>query len=446
MPETLRDRPGQRLRRLQARGRPHDHRRVPRARARRGLAALLQRRGRERRARRGPRARDPPDPARAAGRRRQARARLGVRHRLPDRPTAPPCATTSTSRTSARPTSSASSGPPNPGEHRIYNLGNGTGFSVRQVIEAARAVTGREIPVTEEGRRPGDPAALVASSQKIRDELGWVPTQARDRDDDRRRLGLVPGAPAGLRRLTAFLAYARKMISRMTAMTSAAMAMVRVDMVPPPVAGRVDAPYPLDTCVQGLRTSSAPPMADVTRACARLPHAPSLPHPTESPGPSPGSLVLAVLLPIGLRPLAGRVRGRHDATPNSVFSSAASFNTVAVTLTNPGTPLRGTVILNAVATSDRGMGNVVFQTSPAGANTWTTVCTDNAHALQLQLGHDGRHRRPARHPRGRHRHAPATRRPDTVTNRRVDNTGADRDHDRSRLAAHRHRLGHRRRL
>jgi UDP-glucose 4-epimerase len=63
----------------------------------------------------------------------------------------------------------------NPGEHRIYNLGNGTGFSVRQVIDAARAVTGRDIPVKEEGRRPGDPAALVASSEKIRAELGWVP-------------------------------------------------------------------------------------------------------------------------------------------------------------------------------------------------------------------------------------------------------------------------------
>ena len=59
------------------------------------------------------------------------------------------------------------------GEHRIYNLGNGTGFSVREVIEAARAVTGREIPVREERRRPGDPAALVAASEKIRDELGW---------------------------------------------------------------------------------------------------------------------------------------------------------------------------------------------------------------------------------------------------------------------------------
>jgi UDP-glucose 4-epimerase len=63
----------------------------------------------------------------------------------------------------------------NPGEHRIYNLGNGTGFSVRQVIEAARAVTGRDIAVNEEGRRPGDPAVLVASSTKIREELGWVP-------------------------------------------------------------------------------------------------------------------------------------------------------------------------------------------------------------------------------------------------------------------------------
>ena len=62
-----------------------------------------------------------------------------------------------------------------PGEHRIYNLGNGTGFSVRQVIDAARAVTGRDIPVKEEARRPGDPAALVASSRRIRDELGWVP-------------------------------------------------------------------------------------------------------------------------------------------------------------------------------------------------------------------------------------------------------------------------------
>jgi UDP-glucose 4-epimerase len=62
-----------------------------------------------------------------------------------------------------------------PGAHTIYNLGNGLGFSVRQVIETARKVTGREIAVNEEPRRPGDPAQLVASSEKIRTELGWEP-------------------------------------------------------------------------------------------------------------------------------------------------------------------------------------------------------------------------------------------------------------------------------
>jgi UDP-glucose 4-epimerase len=62
-----------------------------------------------------------------------------------------------------------------PGVHTIYNLGNGLGFSVREVIEVARKVTGREIPVREEPRRPGDPAQLVASSEKIRAELGWEP-------------------------------------------------------------------------------------------------------------------------------------------------------------------------------------------------------------------------------------------------------------------------------
>jgi UDP-glucose 4-epimerase len=62
-----------------------------------------------------------------------------------------------------------------PGLHTIYNLGNGLGFSVREVIELARKVTGCEIPVKEEPRRPGDPAQLVASSEKIRAELGWEP-------------------------------------------------------------------------------------------------------------------------------------------------------------------------------------------------------------------------------------------------------------------------------
>jgi UDP-glucose 4-epimerase len=60
-------------------------------------------------------------------------------------------------------------------DRMIYNLGNGQGFSVRQVIEAARRVTGHPIPVEECPPRPGDPAILVASSQKISRELGWRP-------------------------------------------------------------------------------------------------------------------------------------------------------------------------------------------------------------------------------------------------------------------------------
>ncbi|MBQ6555080.1 MAG: UDP-glucose 4-epimerase GalE, partial [Firmicutes bacterium] len=57
----------------------------------------------------------------------------------------------------------------------IYNLGNGTGFSVREVIEEAKRVTQRPIKVVEEARRAGDPATLIASSQKAMDELGWKP-------------------------------------------------------------------------------------------------------------------------------------------------------------------------------------------------------------------------------------------------------------------------------
>ena len=62
-----------------------------------------------------------------------------------------------------------------PGRHRIYNLGTGDGYTVKEVVDTARRVTGREIPAHEEPRRPGDPAALVAASDRIRDELGWQP-------------------------------------------------------------------------------------------------------------------------------------------------------------------------------------------------------------------------------------------------------------------------------
>ncbi|BCJ42977.1 UDP-glucose 4-epimerase GalE [Actinoplanes ianthinogenes] len=62
-----------------------------------------------------------------------------------------------------------------PGEHKIYNLGNGNGFSNRQVVEAAREVTGAAIPVEIAPRRDGDPATLVASAERARAELGWAP-------------------------------------------------------------------------------------------------------------------------------------------------------------------------------------------------------------------------------------------------------------------------------
>ena len=64
---------------------------------------------------------------------------------------------------------------PSPGEHRVYNLGNGTGFSVQQVIDAVREVTGHPVPVVVGERRAGDPAQLVASSDRIRADLGWTP-------------------------------------------------------------------------------------------------------------------------------------------------------------------------------------------------------------------------------------------------------------------------------
>jgi UDP-glucose 4-epimerase len=60
-----------------------------------------------------------------------------------------------------------------PGEHQIFNLGDGAGFSVRQVIDVCREVTGQDIPVEVAPRRPGDPAVLVASSERISSALGW---------------------------------------------------------------------------------------------------------------------------------------------------------------------------------------------------------------------------------------------------------------------------------
>ena len=67
----------------------------------------------------------------------------------------------------------------NAGESAAFNLGNGNGFSVHEVIATAERVTGRDIPTILAPRRPGDPARLVADSSLIRARLGWRPRYER---------------------------------------------------------------------------------------------------------------------------------------------------------------------------------------------------------------------------------------------------------------------------
>ena len=82
-----------------------------------------------------------------------------------------------------------------PGEHRVYNLGSGTGFSNREVLSACREVTGLDIPAQVAPRRPGDPAVLVASVRAAsRADLGWRAERGLRRDG-RRRLAFTQDGP-----------------------------------------------------------------------------------------------------------------------------------------------------------------------------------------------------------------------------------------------------------
>ena len=63
------------------------------------------------------------------------------------------------------------------GESGPFNLGSGDGYSVREIIDTAREVTGKPIPATEEPRRPGDPPTLIAANRKAREVLGWTPSR-----------------------------------------------------------------------------------------------------------------------------------------------------------------------------------------------------------------------------------------------------------------------------
>ena len=141
--------------------------------------------------RRAARPGDPPDPDRAAGRRRQAGQAAALRRRLPD--------AGRHLRARLHPRRGSGPGPParpgrgdRRGEHRIFNLGNGNGFTNRQVVEVAREVTGAELPVEIAPRREGDPATLVASSGEGPRRARLGAGQGDPARHDRRRLGVLP--------------------------------------------------------------------------------------------------------------------------------------------------------------------------------------------------------------------------------------------------------------
>ncbi len=90
-------------------------------------------------------------------------------------------------------------------------------------------------------------------------------------------------------------------------------------------------------------------------------------------------LLAMAVLGQGARP-SGADFTAGSAHAKTTFGTATLFNSVAVSVTNPGTPLRGTVAVNATATSDEAMASVRIQRSPAGAGTWTDLCTDTVAA------------------------------------------------------------------
>ena len=89
-----------------------------------------------------------------------------------------------------------------PGRQGFYNLGNGDGYSVREVVRMCEKVTGKTIPAMEKPRRPGDPPRLVASAERAMRELGWKPKYPKLERHRRHRLGLAQAASQRLRGLS----------------------------------------------------------------------------------------------------------------------------------------------------------------------------------------------------------------------------------------------------
>lgn len=88
----------------------------------------------------------------------------------------------------------------NGGESSLYNLGTGTGYSILEMVEAAKRVTGKDIPVQIAPRRVGDPAVLVASSQKAQEELAWTPQYTNVEDIIRSAWKFYQKRPIGFKK------------------------------------------------------------------------------------------------------------------------------------------------------------------------------------------------------------------------------------------------------
>ena len=89
------------------------------------------------------------------------------------------------------------------------------------------------------------------------------------------------------------------------------------------------------------------------------------------------ALAALAVIPLAAQPSGAGFTAASTSAP-STFTTAADFNTVAVSFADPGSPRTGTVALSATASSDRGIAKVTFQCAPAGGSTWTDACTATA--------------------------------------------------------------------
>ena len=101
-----------------------------------------------------------------------------------------------------------------------------------------------------------------------------------------------------------------------------------------------------------------------------------------------GLALIAAVLAMGV-PHSGATFTAASANPAASFAAAADFNTVTVTLADPGAPLHGTVALGATAASDRGIASVAFARAATGSGAWTTICTDTAAPFTCALDTTG---------------------------------------------------------